>query len=76
MKNTKGFVYKYRKKLGLTQRKMAESLFLSYNTYLAYEHGTRQTPVDVCINILKLSGEERDLKIIKCLEYVYYEKES
>ena len=74
MKNTRGFVYKYRKKLKLTQREMAEKLYLSVNTYLAYEHGTRQAPVDVCIKILELSGEQTDLKIIQCLKKVYYEE--
>ena len=73
MKNTRGFVYKYRKKLKLTQKEMAKKLYLSYNTYLAYEHGTRQTPVDVCIKILELSGKQTDLKIIQCLKKVYYE---
>ena len=73
MKNTRGFVYKYRKKLKLTQKEMAKKLYLSYNTYLAYEHGTRQTPVDVCIRILELSGDQTDLKIIQCLKKVYYE---
>ena len=73
--NTRGFVYKYRKNLGLTQQEMADKLYLSINTYRAYEHGVRQTPVDICIKILELSGEENDYKIIQCLRKVYYEKE-
>lgn len=72
MKNTRGFVYKYRKKLNLTQKEMAEKLYLSINTYRSYEKGTRQAPVDVCIKILELSGEEADYKIIQCLKKVYY----
>lgn len=74
MKNTKGFIYKYRKKLGLTQKEMAKKLYLSYNTYLSYEHGTRNIPIDVCIKCLELTGEEEDLKIIECLRKVYYER--
>jgi DNA-binding XRE family transcriptional regulator len=72
MKNTKGFMHKYRKKLGLTQEQMAKKLYLSYNTYLSYEHGVRQAPVDVCIRVLELSGEKNDYKIIECLKKVYY----
>lgn len=70
--NTKGFVYKYRKKLKLTQKEMAKKLYVSYNTYLSYEYGKRQMPVDLCIRLLELSGEENDYKIIKCLKVVYY----
>lgn len=70
--NTKGFVYKYRKKLGLTQKELAKKLNISHRAYLSYEYGTRQMPVDVCIRLLELSGEELDFKIIKCLKYVYY----
>lgn len=69
----KGFAYKYRKKLGLTQKEMAKQLYISYNTYLSYEYGLRQMPVDICIRLLQLSGEERDLKIINCLKEVYYD---
>lgn len=72
MSRSKGFVYKYRKKLGLTQRKMAEQLNLTHRTYLSYEYGERQVPVDVCIKILELSGEKEDYKIIQCLKKVYY----
>lgn len=70
--NTKGFVYNYRKKLKLTQRKMAEKLNIKFRTYLSYEYGERQVPVEICIKILELSGEENDIKIIECLKKVYY----
>jgi len=73
MSNTKGFVYNYRKKLGLTQKEMANKLNLIYRTYLSYEYGKRQVPVDICIKILELSGEENDYKIIRCLKKVYYD---
>lgn len=72
--NTKGFVYKYRKGLRLTQKEMANKLHLSINTYRAYEQGKRQAPVDVCIRILELNGQEVDYKIIECLKKVYYEE--
>lgn len=71
MGNAKGFLYKYRKNLNLTQKEMSKKLYLSYNTYLAYEHGKRQVPIDVCIRTLELSGKDDDKKIIECLKFVY-----
>lgn len=71
MKNTKSFLYETRKELKLTQKEMAKKLYLSYNTYLAYEHGTRKIPIDILILALQMIPSDINNKIIECLKRVY-----
>lgn len=71
MKNAKGFLYEIRKELNLTQKEMAKKLYLSYNTYLSYEHGVRKIPIDILIKSLEFIPSEENKKIIECLKKVY-----
>ena len=55
----------------LTQKEMAEKLFMSINTYTSYENNLRKTPVEVFIKVLEMSGTENDKKQIECLKNIY-----
>jgi transcriptional regulator with XRE-family HTH domain len=68
MRNTKGYLYKVRKELKLSQKEMAKKLYLSSTMYFYYENGMLTVPDDVWINALKLRNNDYDKKILACLE--------
>lgn len=44
----------------LTQKKLADMLHISQNTYSQYENSVRQLPIDVLINLSEIYGVSTD----------------
>lgn len=40
-----------RKKLKMTQKQMAEQLFIDQSTLATYENGTREIPIDILVKL-------------------------
>ena len=45
-----------RKKLKMTQKQMAEQLFIDQSTLATYENGTREIPIDILVKLSKMYG--------------------
>lgn len=44
----------------LTQKRLAEALHISQNTYSQYENGVRQLPIDMLIQLSEIYGVSTD----------------
>ncbi len=45
-----------RKKLKMTQKQMAEQLFIDQSMLATYENGTREIPIDILVKLSKMYG--------------------
>lgn len=45
-----------RKKLKMTQKQMAEQLFIDQSPLTTYENGTREIPIDILVKLSKMYG--------------------
>ena len=45
-----------RKKLKMTQKQMAEQLFIDQSTLATYENRTREIPIDILVKLSKIYG--------------------
>ncbi|MFR8774877.1 MAG: helix-turn-helix domain-containing protein [Eggerthellaceae bacterium] len=45
-----------RKKLKMTQKQMAEQLFIDQSALATYENGTREIPIDILVKLSKMYG--------------------
>ncbi len=54
-----------RKKLKMTQKQMAEQLFIDQSALATYENGTREIPIDILVKLSKIYGISVDYLLCK-----------
>ena len=54
-----------RKKLKMTQKQMAEQLFIDQSTLATYENGTREIPIDILVKLSKNLRNFRGLSALR-----------
>lgn len=60
-----------RKENRYTQKQFADLLGLNYYTYRAYDKGSREVPPKILAKVLRIRGNDSDLKLAQILEDVY-----